>query len=226
MSEYWKNFWNNNSIIHKTDLHSKVGRTIAGIPINENNWLKTVDYITVFISPVENSHLLDIAAGSGALAKNLAPNAKSYTAIDISESFVNELNKIQGVNAICNDILKAEFKEQSFDTIFIYFAIQHFSESETVQLIQKCFQWLKKGGKIYIGDIPDVDKLFNFFNTKERKQAYFNSLEKQTPIIGTWYKKKFYQHLGGYFNFSNTQILIQPEYQINAHYRFDVLYTK
>ena len=85
---------------------------------------------------------------------------------------------------------------------------------------------MKKGGIFYIGDIPDIEKLFHFFNTKEREFAFFDSLKNKKPIIGTWFNMQFMEKLGLYSGFSTVEIIKQPDYVINSHYRFDVKLIK
>lgn len=95
-----------------------------------------------------------------------------------------------------------------------------------MQLIEKAFNLLKPGGILYVGDIPDTAHLFDFFNTPERRDAYFSSLLNYSPIIGTWFQKDFFLHLGGHTGFASTQIIEQPAHFINAHCRFDARFLK
>ena len=85
---------------------------------------------------------------------------------------------------------------------------------------------MKPNGICLIGDIPDLSRKFSFFNNTERQKAYFDSLVKDEPIIGTWFDKEFLQKAGIYCGFNESIVLDQPIDQINSHYRFDLKLVK
>lgn len=225
-SKYWLNFWKTNAIVNKPGAHEKVGRTINGIAIGEKEWLSVLRDLEMHLELKEDDVVLDIGAGSGVISIPFSQKVKSITAVDISPGLLMEMEQVPRIKTMEADARELVLEPGSFDKIIIYFAIQHFTEEETVRLIGKVFSWLKPGGLLYIGDIPDSDRKFSFFNTTERKAAYFNSLENATPIIGTWFQKDFFLHLGNYLGFRESRVVKQPDYFINAHYRFDVKYQK
>ena len=108
----------------------------------------------------------------------------------------------------------------------IIFGIQDFAEQEAIELIGKCKNWLKPGGKLLVGDIPELEKKWEFYSTKKYRVNYISSIIKDEPIIGTWFSREFYKSVGEYYNFSETNIIDQEEFMINHNIRFDVLYEK
>lgn len=225
-SNYWKEFWNTNNIINKPTAHEKVGRTIKGVPITDDKWQIVLNDLEARISLNSNDEVLDIAAGSGVIAIPFSKKARSVTALDLSEKLLMEMEGINSIQTILADAREIEFKENSFTKIIFYFALQHFSEKETLFLFKKIFSWLKPSGILYVGDIPDTNKKFEFFNNNERRQAYFDSIANDSPIIGYWYDKELMQKLGEFTGFKKSQIINQPSSYINAHYRFDIKLTK
>ncbi len=225
-NEYWINYWKNNDIVNKSGLHEKVGRTIAGKPITNEKWSDVLSDLETQLTLNSKDDLLDIAAGSGAISIPFSNKVHSVIAIDISEKLLSGMEGINGIKTMAADIRTTDFEENQFSKIILYFALQHFTEKETVILFQKIHKWLKPNGFCYIGDIPDEEKKFDFFNSKEREVAYFNSIVKSQPIIGTWFMKDFLKKLGKYSGFKETSIIAQPEDYINAHYRFDVKLVK
>ena len=103
---------------------------------------------------------------------------------------------------------------------------QHFSLKEAIILLRKVYDFLKPHGVFYIGDIPDEDKIWSYFNNREREQTHFNSILNDKPIIGQWFQRSFIEKAAIFSEFSNVNIIDQPDYQINAHYRFDALLEK
>lgn len=225
-NNYWIDFWNKNNIINKNNVHEKVGRTIKGVPIKEEQWKDVINDLENQLELNKNDDVLDIAAGSGALSIPFSKIVNSVIAVDISEKLINDLNGIENIKTILADARSIEFNEAQFSKIILYFALQHFSEKETMLLFKKIYKWLKPGGFFYIGDIPDSDKKFEFFNNRERESAYFNSILTDEPIIGTWFNKEFLEKLGIFIGFKQATLIEQPEEYINAHYRFDILLRK
>jgi|APSaa5957512535_1039671.scaffolds.fasta_scaffold16462_4 cyclopropane fatty-acyl-phospholipid synthase-like methyltransferase len=222
--KYWAEFWNNDQIINNKDPQLQVGRSIAGVPISDEQWLDVLNDVSKKLCLNSDDVLLDIGSGSGLISMPFAKIIKSVTAVDISEKLLQKYDK--KINTICSDIFDVEFDKQQFSKIVIYFAIQHFSKQEVVILLRKAKEWLTPQGILLIGDIPDEQKIFDFYNTRERERALFHAIESNSPIIGTWFSKFFFMKLGGVLEFSDVTIREQPKEFINHHYRFDVIFKK
>jgi ubiquinone/menaquinone biosynthesis C-methylase UbiE len=223
---YWVNFWNTNAIVDKTSAHEKVGRTIAGIPITPEKWQEVLNDLEQQMELKPEDKLLDIGAGSGVISIPFSKKVKQVTALDVSEKLLAEMRNMTGITTLMADAREVEFEAGSFDKAVIYFAIQHFTEEETVRLILKIGKWLRPGGILYLGDIPDVNSKFLFFSKPEWQTAYFDSLVNASPAIGTWFHPDFFDRLGAYAGFSKVEIIRQPAGFINAHYRFDTKFIK
>lgn len=224
--DYWINFWNNSAIISKSGIQEKVGRTISGVPISEEDWNIVLKDIEQQLDLKSTDELLDIAAGSGAITLPFSKKVYSVTALDISKKLLSAIPHNNNIIKIHADVRTFNFNENQFSKIILYFAIQHFNEKETIELFQKIYSWLKPNGICLIGDIPDEERKFIFFNSHEREKAYFNSILKEEPIIGTWFTKDFIQKLGEFTGFKKSLIINQPPSYINSHYRFDLKLTK
>lgn len=151
---------------------------------------------------------------------------KSVHAVDICDDFLSNYKDIPNIKAITADIMECDFNSEEFNKIIFYFSLQHFTYRETVLLYEKIYKWLCKEGIAYIGDIPDANKLFSFFNTRERHELLFSSIKKNEPIIGTWFTKEFLLRLSLHVGFKQVEIVEQPSYLINSHYRFDIKLRK
>ncbi len=199
--------WNSN--YKNSDPQLQIGRSINKKPINEDNWIFTLQYIEKHINLNIQDRLLDLCAGNGLISIPYSEKCKHITAVDISKTLINRINSFgrQNVTTITNDVRKIIFKNRSFSKVIIYFALQHFDEKDTIRLFEKIFNWLEYEGLLFIGDIPDADRLWNYFNNEERENAYFNSIKDSKPIIGFWYTKEFLLKLGNFIGFKECKVL-------------------
>ena len=225
---FWKKHWKYNYLFASENPQIRVARTVFGVPISEKNWKLTLDFLTMKLKLTKKKEILDLCCGNGLVSIPFAKRVKTVYAIDYSNVLIKELQsyRIPNIHAKCADANSLILKKNSFDIIILYFAIQHFNKKETIILLRKCKDWLKEGGQLYIGDIADEEKIWDFFNKKKYRAKYFEAFENSRPIIGNWFSKAFFSHLSEYLGFQNIEIVEQKKFMINYHYRFDVIMTK
>lgn len=124
----------------------------------------------------ENARVLEIGCASGLTMYPLLDSVAYYHGTDISEKTI-EWNANKAKNAGYNNVgfqcLSAweidQVLEKDFDVIVINSVVQSFSGYNYFQgVMQKCFELLKPEGKIFLGDLMDLD----------RKDALVNDLKK------------------------------------------------
>ena len=108
----------------------------------------------------------------------------------------------------------------------MYGALQYFVEREAIGVFETIYHCLAKDGVFLVGDIPDIDRLFSFYNRPEWVAAYFESVRSGKPAVGTWFKREILVALAHFVGFRNAEVLNQDPRVINAHYRFDLRLTK
>lgn len=225
-SKYWEEFWTQGNITDNQDPQLKVGRSKKGEPIHPELWQQTLDHLAEKMQISNNDDLLDIGAGSGMISIPFSKKVRSVTALDLSERLLAGYTHVDKIKTIAGNANEVTFGQQAFSKAVIYFALQHFTEGETVSLFKRVHGWLKEGGLFYCGDVPDVSRRFAFFNNSDRKTAFFQAAQYNKPIIGTWFHKSFLQELGKSVGFREVEVFDQPSEFYNAHYRFDVLLQK
>lgn len=225
MKEFWQEFWNEDSIINEENPQLKIGRSVNKKPISKELWNDTLHSIENQLCLTSKDVLLDIGAGSGMISIPFSKKINTIYAVDFSEKLLQNITS-KNIIKICKNVLEIDFKTEKFSKIICYFALQHFSFKECIILFEKIYNWLEKDGIVYIGDIPDLNKLFVYYSKTEWKKAYFESLKKEKPIIGTWFTKDFLINLATYCGFSKVEIIEQPKTFLNSHYRFDLKIIK
>lgn len=232
MSDYWKQYWNTADILKSPLLQVQVGRTVSGEPIGEELWNETCAHALNLLQVDMGSRVLELCCGNGLLTLPVAQSAGHVVAIDVSlpmiETLKNQIEKnhIRNIVPLCGDVLQTRFSKGQFTHVFMYFALQHFSERETVLLFENIHDCLNDGGRFFIGDIPDAGRKWRFISTDKYERMYFDSIKTNTPAIGTWFEGCFLEKLAAYTGFTISTVLQQPENQINSHYRFDFIAEK
>jgi cyclopropane fatty-acyl-phospholipid synthase-like methyltransferase len=110
-----------------------------------------------------SDHILDIGCGPGTLVLPLSFFAKEVCGIDNS-SAIGRINKkskeLDNINTISGNFLDMDFSSSKlYEKIIIYSVIQYLSsEDELLYFLEKAFKLLSPGGRLLIGDIPNIDK--------------------------------------------------------------------
>jgi len=227
-NDYWKNYWSNVEVSDNDNLHSQVERTVNKVPIDEKKWQFTLSEIAKAIDLQLSDEILDLCSGNGLISVPLSQKCKSVTAVDISETLLSKIDitKYTNISIIAGDARRINLGEENFSKGVMYSSLQHFSERETIGIFRAICRSLRTGGIFLVGDIPDLDRLFNFYSKPEWEKAYFDSLMSNAPAVGTWFKKEVLVKMAMYAGFSDAKIISQHLDLINSHCRFDLLLTK
>ena len=227
---YWKKNFNDKNIIKASDdLQINIARTKKGKRVDNEIWNKTLLYIINTLKIDSKTVLLELCCGNGVIIGELSKYCLDAYGVDYSQELLKQLNenyKRDNLNIEHFDVNLYKVDQRKFDSIIIYFSIQHFNERDTFLLVEKCIKALKPNGKILIGDIPDLDKKWEYINKPAYHIDYFKRVVNSNPKIGYWFQKKFFLAMNSCFFDVNFKILKQPDFQINSDHCFDVLIEK
>lgn len=227
--DYWTSFWKSQGRASAgQQAQERVLRTSNRAPIDEQRWRRTVDYVCQNMAIQSGDTILDLCSGNGLFSIEFARLGATVTAVDISEDLLADLKKVAhpSITTRCSDMRGLSFEEGCFSHVFLYAGIQYLSHGEAVLLLRECYSWLQPGGCLLIGDIPDADKIWMFYDSPERREQYFTALAERREVIGTWYSRSWLDLLAKDVGFKSVRSEDQPEYQIYSHFRFDALMYK
>ncbi|MBL7071555.1 MAG: methyltransferase domain-containing protein [Candidatus Omnitrophica bacterium] len=104
-----------------------------------------------FIKPEPGEKLIDLGCGTGAFTKELKKFSLNITAVDLSQNAVSSAKKDNpGYSAICSDIEKLSFADESFDVVVFSAVLHHFKDFS--RCASEAYRVLKKGGRFYAFD--------------------------------------------------------------------------
>lgn len=224
MTGYWEKFWHDHAAGAGDDSHqTQVLRTLNRIPIDQQKWEQTQTFVLEHLELRPGDRVLDLGGGNGLFARAIAERCSEVCVVDFSAPLLNSnLHQHPSIQCIKSDIRNVEFEERRFDRILCYAVLQYLSENDALKLFKNAGCWLAEGGVFYLGDIPDSAQKWKFFNSPERRENYFKAVEKNEPIVGTWFDMQWLKHMGEYAGFGETEIVDQPDYQIYSWFRSDL----
>lgn len=134
-----------------------------------------------------NSHILDLAAGSGGALNLYYDKVAHITAVEKFEEFSNLIVKSHNVAIINADIKDFDTKD-TFDIVLLFGVMHYFSTQEAKHIYAKCKNLLSKGGKLIIKQQFGVDSDVVVEYSNELQQAYFSTyryIENEKQILET-----------------------------------------
>jgi cyclopropane fatty-acyl-phospholipid synthase-like methyltransferase len=141
---------------HKADPYDK-----------DSNRVTNVDNIAkAIISRIrldENMHLIDFGSGTGLLLERIAPFVKKITAVDISKSMNDQLEKkrdsiLCDINILSIDLQSTDIADK-FDGVISSMTMHHVKDIDA--MFVKFYSLLNEGGSIAIADLDKEDGSFH-----------------------------------------------------------------
>jgi len=177
--------------------------------------------------------VLDLCCGNAALTKFIARACKEIHGVDFSEALIDSARKLEVKENIFNlrlhlsdamDIDKF-FPQDFFDKAYCYFSFQYFNKSKRELLLEKLSRITKRKGWIFLGDIPDKTRMWNFYESP--KKFYREKISRALQFkegecdLGWWIDSK---EIVDWCEKRGLNVSIMPQENLpHAHYRFDVL---
>ena len=193
IQEYYKNYSNTYNTGSNIDLLNQVGKTYLGKTISLEVFNKIVKSIVENLDIKNTDTLIDLGCANGLVSYNISKKAKFINGFDLSAELINIANKYNITNNISfnnKNILDIDFCNFTSNKIYMYEVLQFFDNTKLKKLIQNIDKAFKKF-LFFIGSIPDQEKIFEFYNTKERKKYYFNEILSNNKFhIGNWWYKE------------------------------------
>jgi cyclopropane fatty-acyl-phospholipid synthase-like methyltransferase len=228
----WKEYYTKRpSSFGETEFLKQVHKTVAGQPITQAQFAAQLSDIQNALGLRNNDFVLDLCCGNGIITTEMSKICEAIVGIDFSETLIqiaNKYNKPENATYYCMSVLDIGIKsvaEKPFTKIYMYEALQHFAEDDLPTLLARIVEVSSPSSVTFLGGIPDVDKLWNFYDTEERREEYRIKKSKNQEAIGTWWEKNKLVELCKQNQFQCEVLPQNPELH-SAHYRFDVRLTR
>jgi cyclopropane fatty-acyl-phospholipid synthase-like methyltransferase len=228
----WKKHFNEHPIIFKeTEFLKQVEKTVFGQPITSAQFAAIISDIHNGLDIRSDDYILDLCCGNGIVTSEISKACRAVIGIDFSDPLINiakKYNKPENGTYFCMSVLDQNIKRlvsNPITKIYMYEALQHFEEGDLQRILELALEISSSNPVIFLGSIPDIDKLWEFYDTDERREEYKIRKSTNQEAIGTWWSRKYIADVC-LDNGLECQFLSQNPLLHSAHYRFDVRLTK
>lgn len=211
------------------DFWGQIKRTVNGKPVTDEQIQLIVRTIKTNLDLHTDDVLLDLACGNGALSTRLFDSCQEFVGVDLSGYLISVAKQHHEV-APCYTFLEqsaenyvlAEPRPQRFSKVLCYGSFAYFSTEAAQTVLQLLFQRFSHVGSVYIGNLPDRDRLDLFY--KENRPSE-EELSDHAARIGIWRSKDAFAALASAAGWSTQFVAADPQFY-PAHYRYDVILSR
>jgi len=224
----WENYYNTIPLqVNSDDYLRQVGKTIAGKTIDNSQFDLIVNSIIKNLKINSDDIVLDLCCGNGLITQKILQYCDRIEGIDYSKPLIDIAKSVHSPD-YCNYLNKSildlhpdnfPFK---FSKVYMYEALQHFSQKQFEDILQIIFKITKPQAIIFLGSIPNKEKIWDYYNTFSRKLDYIKRKIINSEAIGYWWNSNSVLEICNKFGMKCTVMNQNPELY-TTHYRFDAL---
>lgn len=213
------------------EFMKQVGKTVHGEPITEEQKQAQIKSIRAALDLGPDDRVLDLCCGNGVLTREVAAGCVSVAGVDFSAALISiadKYNRPDNVEYHCmsaTDPAVAALSGAPFDKVYMYEAFQHFDEDQARLVLQRMAEASTGEGLAFIAGIPDKERIWNFYNTPERRAEYHERVVKGTEAIGQWWEPGALAEVCASLGYS-MEVRQQNPVLHSARYRFDAVLRK
>jgi SAM-dependent methyltransferase len=225
----WKQFWQQQRQTSNPLL--QVGRK-GGLAQQPDDWLaEYAAYVAKQLNLTQEDVLLDVCCGNGMLTHHLAKHCKAVLGIDFSQSHIDYANKHYALPMVaftCADALQLgsftnnnDLFNKGLTKASLCFSFQYF---ESVPLGLKVVEGIfkLKPHHLFLGDIPDRDKFFVYYNSPRKLLRLIKQILFQQNDMGKFWSEQELAFIAQKVG-AKAKKIDQPITFPYAHYRMDYL---
>lgn len=226
----WHQYWNSRpASFADDDVLRQVGWTVNGQPISAVAVDAMAADIVAGLCLTTDDTLLDLCCGNGLLTARCALHCRHVTGVDFSVPLIRiarERFLAENIEYVVADVraLPSAIQERPYSKIMMYGALQHLSAADVELLLQQLRESHAHTAPLFVGAIPDRDRLWAFYNTEERRREYARRVQEGTEALGHWWTVAELSEVARRAGY-RVELLPETSTLPTAHYRFDALFT-
>lgn len=224
---YWKEHFDENASKFENSLFKQVDMTVNGKEADDKQVDLRAKRIKDILNLDKSDILLDICCGNGMVTSRYADYVSFIYGLDFSGGLIqiaNKANKKENIEYGVVNIVNVDYtKFKNVNKVCMSSCFQYLSKREAEEFIKNLS--VLNNVSIYISNIPDVQRLWNYYDTEEKKAFYFQREKEGKPHMGTWWDKKDVERISVDNGFDCNFLAIEKDLN-TSYYRFDLLLSK
>ena len=144
-----------------------------------------VEFVKKFIP--QNGAVLDLGCGTGVMTLELKKYASIVYAVDYIAAFLDKIPDQEGLIKRVSDANTFCEKENFFDVITIFGAIQYNVGKDLIMIYENCYKMLKKGGVLLVSGQLGVNNTVTINNysheLKSNYYAEYRTVKQETDLL-------------------------------------------
>lgn len=211
------------------DFWGQIRRTVHGEPVSDEQIKMIVEAIKSRLRLKNDDILLDLACGNGALSHLLFDSCAELLGVDLSEYLIAVAKEnfevlphfrfeMQGAK----EYVLLEPHPERFSKVLCYGSFSYFSATDAAEVLRGLFEKFSNVAAVYIGNLPDKDRVAEFYKVKEINSDEMSDCSSQ---IGIWRTRSEFVQLAGDAGW-DVKFLSMPAEFYASHYRYDVLLSR
>jgi len=239
---YSQEFWNTFPLEHgQKEFFKQVGKTVQGKPISAEQFQRILSDIESYLGLDGQDDVLDLCCGNGLVTQEIAKLCRSIVGIDFSEPLIETARQNhQPSNAryLHRSVLglspenatpqesEVDFPQSGrYSKFYMYEALQHFKPEDLEPLLKSLLRISSEEVVVLLASVPDKSRIWDFYNTPERRSDYEERVRLGSDSMGTWWDGAFVTSVAKDVGL-NCEIKQQDSILHTSHYRFDLVFRK
>jgi len=225
----WKEIWTKKYKSYRDHEYLHVAAGYDGLSYDE--WKKLTRFFIDKLRFSSNDDVLEVGCGCGAFLKEIENQVASLSGVDYSLEAIERISEELSGNFQVSRADKLHFDNEKFDVILSFGVFFYFETIKYAELVlDEMLLNLKPNGKIFIGEISDLDK--KQLAEELRQTSDENRESHRVSKISAdhlYYPQSFFSDYANRNNLSCEfieQDVPQLSFYYNAKYRFSVILSR
>lgn len=229
MENRWKNIWEKRmlnsdyedvltELIRLDGFDGKTGK------IEQEAWLKYIEYIQEYIGIKENDSIFEIGCGSGAFLYPFYTQGHKVGGLDYSESLITAAKTLWNAPVECMEAIELPvsplFDIVLSNSVFFYFPNLEYAEKVILKMIEKANR------VVAILEVPDA----HLYEVSEKmRRGVIGEEEYRIKYAGLhhlYYEKDWFRSLGEKYGLKTSITNQSIDHYKNNDFRFNCIFTK
>jgi hypothetical protein len=134
----------------------------------------------------------------------------------------HQAGNIRYLHRAADELTAADFAEGLPGKVSMNMGLQYFTAETLRSLLRSLVPVTGRRAHLYFSDVPDAEKIFEFYDTPERQAEFERRRAAGTEAMGTWWNRLHLRELFAEAGYGIVFVEQEPR-RLAAHYRFDLL---